>query len=116
MNTKLGKILKMLRIERSERLMDMAQKLGRSATSLSSIEAGRKAAPLELVDQLVSLYNLTGVKARELEQAIIETRREFSLRPESEVGRDTAAMLARRANDLTEDEWEQIRNVLKEHN
>ena len=56
--TEFGKILRKMRIDSSEVLGDMAEKLGVSAAYLSAIEVGRRDIPENLIQKIVSVYNL----------------------------------------------------------
>ena len=52
----LSKFLKKLRIDHSEFLGDMADKLEISAAHLSSVESGRKTVPADFADKITALY------------------------------------------------------------
>ncbi len=58
MVTSFGKILRKLRIDHSERLLDIAKKLGISVAFLSSIEIGKKSVLVGMEDKIVELYCL----------------------------------------------------------
>ncbi len=63
MVTPFGKILRKLRIDHSERLLDMAKKLDISVAFLSSVEIGKKSVPVRLEEKIIELYGLDKEKA-----------------------------------------------------
>lgn len=69
-----GKFCRKLRIDRSERLFDMAEKLGVSSAFLSKVENGQKKPPKEWYEDLVHLYDLNSGQAQELEQCMYEAQ------------------------------------------
>ncbi len=58
MLTSFGKILRKLRIDHSERLLDMAEKLDVSVSFLSSVEIGKKSVPVGMEEKIIKLYAL----------------------------------------------------------
>ncbi len=56
--TNLGKQTKKLRIDNEELLMDMANKLGISASYLSSIETGKRKAPKDFIEKIENIYKV----------------------------------------------------------
>ncbi len=56
--TPFGKTLCKLRIDHSERLLDMAKKLDISVSFLSSVEIGKKSVPVGLEEKIIELYAL----------------------------------------------------------
>ncbi len=59
MVTSFGKILRKLRVDHSERLLDMAKKLDISVGFLSSVEIGKKSVPIGLEERIIELYSLS---------------------------------------------------------
>ena len=112
MTTQLGKALKKLRIDHEERLMDMAAKLSRSASFLSAVEVGKKAPPTGFEDEVIRAYNLNEEIAAPLRQAADYCRKVFTLKPESSLGRDTAGLMARRMNSLSDQQLMEIKKIL----
>lgn len=113
MTTELGKELRKLRIDTNERLLDMADRIGKSAAFVSAVEVGKKSPPSGFEELVISAYGLAGVAASKLRQAADKSRSVFSLEPSSSLGRDTAGLLARRMNNLTDDQLEAIKDILK---
>ena len=112
MTTAIGKELRKLRIDREERLLDMAQTLSKSPAFVSAVETGRKSPPVHFEELVIDRYGLQQESAVALRQAADQSRKTFTLHPESESARDTAGLLARRMNDLSDDQLRKIRNIL----
>ena len=112
MVTKLGKELRKLRIDHNERLGDMGQKLGKSASFISAIEVGKKSPPVGFEDVITRIYNLSKDAANALRWAADQSRQAFVLHPDSALGRDTAGLLARRMDSLSEEQLNEIKQIL----
>lgn len=113
MLSELGKEIRKLRVDRGERLLDMGRRLKKSASFISAIEVGSKAPPQRFAEELIREYALTGEQASRVLQLADEARDSFEIRPNTRAGRDTAAMFARRINDLSADELEKIFAILE---
>lgn len=113
MINELGKMLRKIRIEKEERLFDMAEKIGVSVAFLSAIETGRKAPPLNVVDRIATAYKLEKKQRIQLELAVSNSRSSFRLEPQSSIAQDTAAMFARRLNRLGPEAHKKIQAILK---
>jgi transcriptional regulator with XRE-family HTH domain len=109
----LGKFLRTIRIEKDERLLDMAEKIGVSIAFLSAIETGRKAAPLNIVDRIASAYKMKPKQRVLLELAVSNSRTSFRLEPKSSAAQDTVGLLARRLNRLGPEEHRKIQAILR---
>ncbi|MBZ3693394.1 helix-turn-helix domain-containing protein [Phyllobacterium calauticae] len=113
MKTELGKELRKLRIDHDERLLDMSQKIGKSAAFISAVETGHKSPPTGFEEMIVRVYGLTKVAADRLRIAADRSREVFTISADTIVGRDTAGLLARKMNTLTDDQLEEIKLILK---
>jgi transcriptional regulator with XRE-family HTH domain len=113
--TNLGKEIRKLRLDRDERLTEMAARIGKSAAYLSAVETGRRPAPDDMIEAIIVTYDLSGDKAESMRSLGDQEREAFTLRPASPLARDTAGMLARRMNSLSHDDLEAIQNILKNH-
>ncbi len=109
----LGKMLRKIRIEKEERLLDMAEKIGVSVAFLSAIETGRKAPPLNVVDRIAAAYKMEKKQRTQLELVVSNSRSSFRLEPQSSAAHDTVALLARRLNRLGPEEHKRIQAILK---
>lgn len=54
--TELGKYLKKLRIDKGEKMQDMAEKLNVSSSFLSSVESGKKRMPSMMMRNIIKIY------------------------------------------------------------
>lgn len=70
MVTRLGKILRKIRIDRDELLKDMADKLNMSPSMLSSIENGVRKAPNDFLQRIENSYSLTREERDDIESAL----------------------------------------------
>ena len=68
---KLSILLKTIRINEGEMLMDMAKKLEISSTFLSAIENGKKKVPDDFKAKLCKQYSLSDEQLKELNEGII---------------------------------------------
>lgn len=114
MVTDLGKALRKLRIDLGERIIDMADRLGISAAFLSAVETGRKAPPKKFLDEVIRVYGLEGNDAENLRLAAARSKRDFKLTANSSAARETADLLARRLDSLTETQLAGIRDILRQ--
>lgn len=69
--TRLGKLLRKTRVDSDEKLVDMARRIGVSASYVSSIEIGRKRPSGALVDKIHAAYPTVDVV--ELTAAAVES-------------------------------------------
>ncbi|OCC02389.1 hypothetical protein BA190_23990 [Labrys sp. WJW] len=111
--TNLAKELRKLRIDRDERLLDMAAKLNISPAFLSAVESGRKAAPTDFAERVIARYDLSGANAKRLLLAAAAARTTFKITPRDPLARDTVALLARKLNTLSEDKLTEIKRLLE---
>lgn len=75
MITPFGKYLRNIRMDRGEKLKDMAVVLDVSATFLSNVETGKSKPPKKWKDILVSHYGLSKEKEKELVCCMSDVRR-----------------------------------------
>jgi transcriptional regulator with XRE-family HTH domain len=108
----IGKEMRKLRVERGERLLDMGKRLGKSASFISAVEVGSKSPPQGFEDEIIAEYALGVLDAKRLRSVADKARRSFTIQPMTDYGRDTAAMFARRINELSDDELEKINAIL----
>lgn len=112
MTTAIGKELKKLRIDHNERLLDMADRLGKSASFISAIEVGKKSPPSGFEDVVAKVYQLSSAIAARLRVAADQSRHAFTLEPKSPFGRETVGLLARRIDNLSEKQLSEIRRIV----
>ncbi len=113
MLTELGKELRKLRIERDERILDMAERIDKSSAFISAVETGRKAPPAGFEEVIIKAYGLAASVAAAIRAAADKSRRAFTIEPTTPLGRDTAGLLARRMNTLSDEQLEEIKGILR---
>lgn len=114
MTTEIGKELRKLRIEKDERLLDMSQRIDRSSAFISAIERGSKSPPTGFEELVIAAYRLVGDAAETLRRAADRSRKAFTIEASSPLARDTAGLMARRMDSLSEDELSSILNILNQ--
>jgi transcriptional regulator with XRE-family HTH domain len=72
-STSAGRFLKKLRVDNNETAVIMAGKLGVTASFLSAVECGKREFPVRWLDEISSLYGLSGYRAKEFLGAVSET-------------------------------------------
>lgn len=112
--TDIGKELKKIRIDEDERLLDMSKRIKKSSAFISAVEVGTKSPPQGFEELIIVAYNLASDIAEKLRQAADRSRKAFSLEPNSNLGRDTAGLLARKFNSLSDEDLMEIKSILDE--
>lgn len=110
--TEIGKELRKLRIDEDERLLDMAGRLERSSAFVSAVETGRKAPPAGFEELVITAYRLVEESANSLRRAADRSRKAFTLEANTALERDTAGLMARRMNTLSDMELNEILAIL----
>ncbi|WP_455475311.1 helix-turn-helix domain-containing protein [Bartonella sp. B17] len=114
MLTSFGKNLRKLRIDRAERLFDMAKKIGVSSAFLSSVEIGKKPIPSQMEEKIIKAYNLNQETANSLRKDADICRKSFKIEASSFFSRETIGMFARVIDNLSEEEIIKIRQQIEE--
>ncbi|MFV5215108.1 helix-turn-helix domain-containing protein [Azonexus caeni] len=116
MLTELGKVLRKLRIDLGETLVQMAEQLDMSATMLSAIETGKKKVPAGFINRLTMVYpKLTGQRASlESLANLANGEAKVSLDDASTEDAELVTELARRFADLSNEEKMQLRQLLRQ--
>jgi transcriptional regulator with XRE-family HTH domain len=110
--TQYGEILREIQFQARESQKDMAERLGVSAGFLSFVMSGRRKVPSTLTDKILRLYNLDVTTVQLLRFAEIE-KVEISLRGASIKKKAMAIMLRGKYSAITDDEAQQIREILE---
>jgi len=116
--TPFGRLLRILRLDRSETLKDMTVQLATAANHpispafLSAVELGRKAISDELIHAVATAYKLSDSVRLELQEAAKDSAAVFKLKPSPEK-RALVTQFARRFEELDEGAVNEILNVLK---
>ena len=114
MVTKLGKFLRKLRIDEGEVLLDMARKLGVSASFLSAVENGNKRMPPKWNEALPKIYSLAASAKDAFTAAIAdsETGIGIDFRGVGAEQRRLGVALAREIRTLPPNKVEQLKLLL----
>lgn len=115
MSTKFGKELRKLRIDHDDTIHDMATKLNISISYLSAIEAGKRNIPNDMVQKIISIYNLDNERGEELRMAVIESSKEVEIDVShiTNEQRKLVFALSRKINDISDEDCLTILNKLK---
>ena len=111
--TALGKYLRKISIDHDERLYDMAENLGISSAFLSSVENGHKKASDSLINKIIENYHLTQEQQKELLYAKSKSVSKIDLSSFSPEKQEATLMFARKFDDLTDEQVQRIRKILK---
>lgn len=106
----LGAILRTIRAEHGELLYDMARVLKVSPAFLSSVENGKRSAPASWLYALTEAYELSPERQSRLADAINDTVKQVRLDVAnvSSQRRNCALMFARKFDEFTDEEMQQI--------
>lgn len=111
--TALGKFLRKIRIDRDERLYDMAKHLGVSSAFLSGVENGHKKASTALINNIIDIYNLDAVQQEQLKDALSLSEHKIDISQFSLQKQEATLMFARKFDELTDEQIERIQKILK---
>lgn len=114
MITETGKFLRKLRIDRSEKQKDMADRLNVSVSFLSAVETGKKNMPSLWKTRICDIYELTDIQKCEFMNAIAKTRKtvEISLTDLNNVKRETVILFAEKIEKISDEQAERIRKII----
>jgi transcriptional regulator with XRE-family HTH domain len=112
--TPFGVALRKLRIEKNLRLIDVADRLGKSTALLSAIETGRKPIPDMFLLELARALSLVPAEVRELRSAKEQTRKNVDVTHLRGDQREMVAAFARRIEDIPEDVLKNLRKSILE--
>ena len=115
MLTEFGKFLRKLRIDNGQLLKEMADILGISAATLSSVENGKRNPQRAMVEDIIGHYRLTQDEQDALWNAYDLAREEtsVSLAGARKDRQELGLTFARRFNDLSTDQITEIMTVLE---
>lgn len=114
MATNLGKLLKKIRIDNNEILLNMAQKLDVSPAFLSKVENGLKKPPISWEGKLIQHYNLSAAQKDELSKYMFEAINNNSIDISSYSCAEKEVMMAfaRNISALGEEKLNAIKNIV----
>lgn len=109
-----GIFVRKLRLEKSEFLFDMANKLGVSSAFLSAVETGKKAIPKYFAEKIIEIYKLNKSKTIELYNAIEDSAQELkiSLKDKTKNDRELLLKFARTFEEFDEEDKKIMANLI----
>ncbi|WP_375657766.1 MULTISPECIES: helix-turn-helix domain-containing protein [unclassified Bartonella] len=113
MVTSFGKILRKLRIDHSERLLDMAKKLDISVSFLSAVEIGKKSVPVGLEEKIIELYALDQEVAEILRRESDACRKSFTIKTSDPLRGEAVGMFFRTLKDFSQEDLEAFKTLLE---
>lgn len=113
--TEFGKFLRKLRIDNNELLKNMAEHLNVTPSYLSAIEIGKRNIPKDWFRKIVKIYNLNANEQIMLQGSIDRSKNtlKIPLNEMSDNDRDLTISFARKLENLTKQEKEQLLSILK---
>lgn len=116
MATRLGKLLRKIRIDRDEYLKNMAEHLGVTSAYLSAIENGKRNMSDALLDRLAEVYSLTSEALTDLKEAAATSKGkvEIGVADTSEDKKSVAWAFARKFDDLSDKQISEIKKILED--
>lgn len=105
MRTRLGDILRRIRMEKKHKLKDMADILGVSSSFLSAVENGKKNMPNYWIKTLKKYYGIDERLIEDLKQAVVELQDNIYINTKniSGVKKGLAVSFARKFDDIDEE-------------
>lgn len=116
MLTPFGKALRVFRVNNSELLKEMADRLGVTPAYLSAVENGKKDPTDELMARLYKAYRFTPSEKEELEEARAKTQRFIKLSFDNDEDGDLGLLFARSLGSLSDTQRLDIRQILDQLN
>lgn len=118
MLTKLGKELRKIRLDKDELLKDMAQKLDVTVAYLSAVENGNRKFPDSWISIIASEYELEDTEVERLQKLAFDERESIniSIGNANSQERSLAYSFARRFQDLSVEEINELEKILKRGN
>lgn len=109
-----GRVLKEYRKKNDDTLKTLSQKLDISLPYLSAMEVGRKLVPIEIVQKIKELYNLTEVEYNTLYMAMLDSNNkvDIELSKMNEAQREVSMVFARKIENADSELIEKLRKVL----
>ncbi len=114
MLTPFGKAIRVFRMDRDEKLIDMARKLGISESYLSMIENGHKPITDELMQRIKESYVMDRDEWYKLLYAQAKTEMKMELVIENPKTIDMALLFVLKVNTLSKERRKEIFEMLKE--
>lgn len=119
MLTPFGKTIRKLRIDLGITLKSMADAIGVTSSYLSAIETGKRSVTDSLLKGTVDFFAQKGVKAEsELKKAALESQQHvgINLNGSSQNAREVAIAFARNFDELNDEDFERLHELLVKKN
>lgn len=113
MLTQFGKELRHIRLDRDEKLKDMAEKLGVTVAYLSAVENGKRNIPGNWIETIADVYSLDEKDVKKLERLAYDGRSAIVLNVDNatNVQRNLAYSFARKFKDLSDDDVQNLQRL-----
>ncbi len=115
MLTDFGKELRKMRIDKGERILDMANKLGVTPAFISNIEHGRKEPPSSFDTKLITAYGLTEKEAKKILDEYALARSNFTIQAASNLQKQTVAMFARKLPKVSSERLLELQKLMTQN-
>ena len=113
MLTEFGRELRHIRIDRDEKLKDMAEKLSVTVAYLSAVENGKRNIPNGWIEMIADEYCLDDEYVQKLEKCAYDGKSEITLNFEraTDGQRNLAYSFARKFKDLSDEDVKNLQKV-----
>lgn len=113
--TPFGRFLRNLRMERGERLLDMAKLLNVTPSYLSAVENGKKAIPQKWLNEISNVYNLSNSQIDEIQTSIMQTQETLEINVSNMNTEDLSvlASFARKFESMSKEEKKKVYDIVK---
>lgn len=110
--TPFGIASRKLRLDKSLKLLDVAQKIGVTSAFLSAVETGRKAIPDGFLLKISRALNLSTDEIKDLRRAVDKTRTEVRVDRKDEHQRELIAAFARQLDDVPQSMLDELKKIV----
>lgn len=114
MLTPFGRLVRKHRIDRTMKLLQMADFLGVTSPFLSAVETGQKPVPKgDFVDRVGECLGLTSDQLAELQEAALASHKIVQIpQPQDARRRELLAVFARRLPEMTDEQLDNVKKSL----
>ncbi|WP_273783653.1 helix-turn-helix transcriptional regulator [Bartonella sp. AU15XJBT] len=113
MLTPFGKTLRKIRLDRTERLLDMADKLGVSIAFLSSVEIGKKPIPADMEEKIIEKYALDEETASILRREANICRKNFTMNSSAPLNHEISNTFVRMFKSLSQQDLTKCKELME---
>lgn len=113
MITEFGKTLRLIRIKRGEKQLDMARKIGVTNHYLSMLETTNRAVPEWIIDGILEVYKLTSEETKGLFSSCTKSAQSIKIRlDEKSVNDDKRSLLVEIINRIKQMDVEELKTMM----